>query len=300
MVDGITDGQEFAQGGGDEVTWSATDATSGVRIVRVRLDGVIIDRDLPAGGPFVPGSLEPGSYELFVRAHDVAGNAVTQRLDFTVVAPDTTAPTIAVAGVTDGGTYGDSRVLHIATSASDTESDISRFRVWLDGTRIHDGGDSFEVDLPLWELDLGAHTLEVVAVDAAGNRRTTILTFTVGTSIEDVWTNLDRFTAGGSVTSREATAVTRQLRLAERHLDRGRTAQARTALQRARDQARDIADVDARDLLVRDLTELVRDTAGDGVVPDTSRDATANARALARSSATGPLIVEAPDFLDRD
>jgi hypothetical protein len=74
----------FEAGGADEVTWSATDATSGLRVIRVRLDSVIIDRDLPLGGPFLPGSVEPGEHELFVRAHDNAGNYVTYRFDFTV------------------------------------------------------------------------------------------------------------------------------------------------------------------------------------------------------------------------
>ncbi len=259
-VDGITDGQVFAQGGGDEVTWSATDATSGMRIVRVRLDGVIIDRDLPAGGPFVPGSLEPGSYELFVRAHDVAGNAVTQRLDFTVTPPpDTTKPTITVTGVRNGGTYGDSRVLDIVATATDSESDLDVLRVWLDDDRIHNGDSPFELELGLWDLDLGEHTMKVVARDSAGNRRATTITFTVGTSITDVLINLDRFTEAGLITTREANEVATHVQRAERHLDRFKLAQARTELQKARDKARDIDDDDVQRLLARDLTELIRD-----------------------------------------
>ncbi len=260
VVDGITDGQVFAQGGGDEVTWSATDATSGVRIVRVRLDGVIIDRDLPAGGPFVPGSLEPGSYELFVRAHDVAGNAVTQRLDFTVTPPpDTTRPTITVTGVRNGGTYGDSRVLDIVATATDSESDLDVLRVWLDDDRIHNGDSPFELVLGLWDLDLGEHTMKVVARDSVGNRRATTITFTVGTSITDVLINLDRFTEAGLITTREANEVATHVQRAERHLDRFKLAQARTELQKARDKARDIDDDDVQRLLARDLTELIRD-----------------------------------------
>ncbi len=301
MVDGITDGQEFAQGGGDEVTWSATDATSGVRIVRVRLDGVIIDRDLPAGGPFVPGSLEPGSYELFVRAHDVAGNYTTQRLDFTVTPPpDTTKPTITVTGVRNGGTYGDSRVLDIVATATDSESDLDFLRVWLDDDRIHNGDSPFELELGLWDLDLGEHTMKVVARDSAGNRRATTITFTVGTSITDVFINLDRFTEAGLITTREANEVAKHVQRAERHLDRGRTAQARTELQKARDKARDIDDYDVQRLLARDLTELIRDLNGDGSAANTDKDAAANAKAIEKSNGKAPKFVETPDFLEED
>ena len=301
VVDGITDGQVFAQGGGDEVTWSATDATSGVRIVRVRLDGVIIDRDLPAGGPFVPGSLEPGSYELFVRAHDVAGNYTTQRLDFTVTPPpDTTKPTITVTGVRNGGTYGDSRVLDIVATATDSESDLDFLRVWLDDDRIHNGDSPFELELGLWDLDLGEHTMKVVARDSAGNRRATTMTFTVGTSITDVFINLDRFTEAGLITTREANEVAKHVQRAERHLDRGRTAQARTELQKARDKARDIDDDDVQRLLARDLTELIRDLNGDGSAANTDKDAAANAKAIEKSDGKAPEFVETPDFLEED
>lgn len=257
-VDGIADGQVFVQGDGAEVTWAATDAASGIRVTRVRLDGTIIDGDLPEGGPFVPGDLDIGSYELFIRAHDVAGNFTTQRFDFTVaLPPDTTKPVVTVEGVRDGETYGDSGVLDISVTATDADSDLQFLRVWLDGDRIHNGDSPFAVEIALWELDLGDHTLRVVARDTAGNRRVVRLEFTVSTSITDVLTNLDRVTEAGLVSAREASRVALPVERAERFLDLGKVTLARHLLERARDRAGDIDDDEVQRLMVRDLTELI-------------------------------------------
>ena len=296
QVDGIVDGQTYVQGAGDEVTWSATDDESGVRIIRVRLDGTIIDRDLPLGGPFVPGSLEPGTYELFVRAHDVAGNAVTQRFVFTVVAPpDTTRPTVAVTGVRDGATLGDSRVLDVTVTAGDDGSGLEVLRVWLDDHRIHTGGSPHHLELGLWDLDLGEHTIRAVARDAAGNRRGVRVTFTVGTSTQDVLINLDRFTDAGLVQPDVGDRVARLVARAQVLDERGKTAQARSQLQKARDAARDIDSYDVVRIMVRDINELLADLDGRGRAADTS----AAAATAMRKADRGPAMVETPEALRR-
>lgn len=257
-VAGISDGQEFVAGSDDEVTWSADDATSGVRIVRVRLDGTIIDGDLPDGGSFIPGDAAPGDHELFVRAHDVAGNFTTRRIDFTVVEPpDTTQPQVTIDGVANGAILGDSEVLTVTATATD-DTAVDRVQLNLDGVAIATGASPQQVSLALWELDLGTHALRAIATDTAGNRRARQVEFTVRTTTDDVLINIDRFTDGGFMSTDEAEAVSTHVEKATTHMDRGKIAKARRELQRARDAARDVDNLTIRRLLIRDLEVLIR------------------------------------------
>ncbi|HKJ55114.1 MAG TPA: ThuA domain-containing protein, partial [Nitriliruptoraceae bacterium] len=254
-VDGIADGDEFIAGLGNEVTWSATDATSGLRIIRVRLDGDIIDRDLPDGGPFLPGSVAPGEHELFVRAHDNAGNFVTVRYDFTVV-EDTTGPEVTVSGIDDEATYGVSESLDVTVTAVDDLSGLDSLTVSVDGDEIASGDSPQEFELDLWDLPLGDHTLRVEAVDAIGNTTVVEVDFTTESSYGDLDALIDMLEDDGAISASEADALRRDLAKSESMADKGKAKQARQWIDRAIDTAEGLDDDTASDVLVAALEDL--------------------------------------------
>lgn len=71
-VAGVMEGQTFAAGGSQAVTWTTADVTSGPGPERVDIDGVTVA--LAPGGPFLPGSLLAGQHQLTVDVADQAGN----------------------------------------------------------------------------------------------------------------------------------------------------------------------------------------------------------------------------------
>lgn len=175
--------------------------------------------------------------------------------------PDTTGPEVSVTGIEDGSTHGDSEELVATATAMDDGSGVASVVVRLDGQRLARGDSPQSVTLALWELALGDHQVRVVATDEAGNVTRENVDFTIETSIADVLANLDRFTASGAITAREARAVVLRVELAQRHLDGGRIRPARNQLLHAADKARDIDDDDVRALLLRDLSVLIDDLA---------------------------------------
>lgn len=78
-VTGISNGQHVAAGSTAAVTWSPTDATSGVAATVVTLDGAPY-----ANASLVPGTLVPGDHVLVVTVTDEAGNSASVSVAFTV------------------------------------------------------------------------------------------------------------------------------------------------------------------------------------------------------------------------
>ncbi|MBY5161403.1 ThuA domain-containing protein [Salsipaludibacter albus] len=199
---------------------------------------------------------EDGSHTLDVRA--VRDPEVTEVQSFTMDV-DTTEPTTDIDGVDDGATYGSSEVLDVEVSADDATSGVDTLTVTLDGQVVHDGDATWSATWSLWELDLGGHTLEVDAVDVAGNTTSSSVSFTIETSYDDVLTLLEVLTDAGVITPEEAQDVRDQVNNAERMADKGKDVQEGRALERAIDRAERIDDPDVRALLIRDLQALLDD-----------------------------------------
>ena len=79
-VSGVTDGQTYGDSQDLEIRFSATDGTSGVASVTAKIDG----EPVADGQVIALHDLALGEHTLVVTATDVAGNAVTQSLTFTV------------------------------------------------------------------------------------------------------------------------------------------------------------------------------------------------------------------------
>jgi hypothetical protein len=225
--------------GGVAVTLTATDETSGVARTEVSIDGG--DWVSYAEPVTVTGD---GDHTVAYRSVDRAGVVETEKS--VVFQVDATGPTIVVTGLADGATYGDAESLALAWSATDG-SGVESTSAALDGQAIQPG------TVALHTLALGAHTLEVRAVDTAGNTSTVTLGFTVDTSIVDLRGHLRRQLAEGVLSVKAFGDLDKILSQAEVALASGNADKARKALQSfVRTASKSVPDAAARALLVRD------------------------------------------------
>ena len=157
-----------------EVTWTATDPTSGIDHFEVSLDG-----GTPVVLPATATShtftgLADGAHTIAVKAFDVAANSQTESVGVTV---DTTLPSLSITSPVPGVIGGSSSV-KVTWSAADATSGIDRYEVSLDG--------GTPVVLPATATSHtftgvadGAHTITVKAFDLAGNSAAASVDITV-------------------------------------------------------------------------------------------------------------------------
>lgn len=225
--------------GGVAVTLAAADETSGVARTEVSIDGG--DWASYTEPVTVTGD---GDHTVAYRSVDRAGVVETEKS--VVFQVDATGPTIVVTGLADGATYGDAESLALAWSATDG-SGVESTSAALDGQAIQPG------TVALHTLALGAHTLEVRAVDTAGNTSTVTLGFTVDTSIVDLRGHLRRQLAEGVLSVKAFGDLDKILSQAEVALASGNADKARKALQSfVKTASKSVPDAAARALLVRD------------------------------------------------
>ena len=164
-------------GSGVLIAWSASDDQSGLDYLEVSLDdGAPIVLEATATGYTFLG-LEDGSHTVEVRAVDVAGNAQTASVDFTV---DTVPPTLSILSPGSEAILDMSRV-EVAWVAEDITSGVDRFEVVLDGgaPTVLLGASTV---LVFSEMSDGPHTVEVRAIDGAGHGALASVDFVVDTA----------------------------------------------------------------------------------------------------------------------
>lgn len=236
---------------GATVTVAATDATSGVLRTEVKVDDGVWQ---PYTGPVTV--TDAGTHTVGYRSVDVAGNAEADRSVEVVVEGtpprDTTAPTVAVTGVTDKATYGDSRRPDVAWTATDAGSGVATVTASLDGAAIQPGV------LELWRLPLGSHTLTVTATDRAGNSATTSVVFTTRTSFTDLRRLVKQFADDGEIKSKVEKRLLRHLTLADRWVEKGKDGKAVMELKGFKKDAQDVRDNAVRAALKRDADWLIK------------------------------------------
>ena len=143
-----------------------------------------------------------GERVLAYRSTDVAGNLeAAKELRVTL---DSTAQVLVVSGIADGRSYGDSLDLVLGVQASDPGG-VTLMETTLYGEAVEPG------PLVLHELDLGIHSVVVVAEDAAGNRSTQTVRFVVSTSFSDVSRLLTRFDAEDRLSAGDTRSLLRHL-----------------------------------------------------------------------------------------
>jgi hypothetical protein len=121
----------------------------------------------PCGDTAVRSGLATGQHRFEARVRDAAGNvSPVAGEDFTVGAPDTTAPRTTLTGGPGEGAVVASRTARLTASSSEEGGTLE---CTVDGRRT----DCVDGRLELVDLTAGAHRVSVVAVDAAGNRDAT-------------------------------------------------------------------------------------------------------------------------------
>ena len=178
-------------------TYIVAQATDNVAVSSVRffLDGVSMGSK---AAPTVPGGSSyqwkwdttlaaAGQHTLSSIAADAAGNQTASApVTVNVALADTQAPTALVSAPPAGATVGGTAV-YITASATDNVS-VASVRFFLDGVSmgsktapINPGGSTYQWKWNTTSVSKGAHVLNVVTTDAAGNQTTSApLTVTVG------------------------------------------------------------------------------------------------------------------------
>jgi hypothetical protein len=149
-----------------DVAVSATDAQSGVSVIRYTLDGSTPTAASPAySGPFTLSATTTVKY----RAWDNAGNVEATKSQ--VVRIDLTSPTVAVTSPSDGATVTGN--VKITASAADSASGVAQVSFYADGVLIGTARSApYSVTWNTKKVTRGQHTLWAVAQDVAGNTQT--------------------------------------------------------------------------------------------------------------------------------
>ena len=151
----------------------------GVTKVELRANGNLVATDSVAPYQFSwdTSTSANGSVTLTTVAYDAAGNSKTSTAIVVNVAnnvvADTTPPTVAITNPGNGSQV--SGNLTVVANASDNAGATGiKQSLYIDGVLVVSGsGASLSYNWNTRKANAGAHTLQVVAQDAAGNRTTT-------------------------------------------------------------------------------------------------------------------------------
>jgi hypothetical protein len=159
------------------ITWTATDATSGIDHFELALDGGAA-LTLPGGTrAYVLADVPDGPHLLRIRAVDAAGNAAAVTV---AVMVDTTPPLVSITGPT-GESVVTSTVATVTWTASDAASGIDHITISVDGGATSTLSATATSQI-LTDLANGAHTATVTVFDRAGHSSASTVTFRVATT----------------------------------------------------------------------------------------------------------------------
>src|SRR2546422_357105 len=160
-----------------QMTWTASDAVSGLGHFEISLDGgpsmirAATVRDITFSG------LSDASHTVTVTGFDQVGHS---RIVSTTFVVDTVAPIVAISSPAGGASVPTSSVT-VTWTASDAGSGIDHITISVDGGAATTLSAS-ATSQTLTGLADGAHTVTVTVVDRAGNSETATRTFHVDTS----------------------------------------------------------------------------------------------------------------------
>lgn len=158
------------------VTWTATDAGTGISRYEIVLDGGD-PRTLPSSDTSDSlTDLSEGPHTVEVTAFDGAGRSTTASREFLV---DVTAPEVSI--VSPSGDYLGSSTIEVQWSSGDSGSGLVSIEVKLDDqepVRL----PTTQTSYPLTGVTDGPHTIRVTVTDAAGNSATTARSVTIDTA----------------------------------------------------------------------------------------------------------------------
>jgi hypothetical protein len=153
-------------------SWNVTDATSGVDLVQIRLDGGDWT-NVSAVATHEYTDLISNNHSFQVRAVDVVGNVGLMSVEFIV---DMVAPEVVITFPAADASLS-AAVITATWTATDPLSGIANISVMVDGGApvfLDASATSYPMTLPA-----GAHTFAVKAVDGVGNEATATVSFVV-------------------------------------------------------------------------------------------------------------------------
>lgn len=157
------------------LAWLAATDTggSGLAGYRVTLDGAVIATpDAPTTSLAVPSPLAEGRHSWSVTALDGAGNSTTSAT-WTFWVDHTPPGTFSITRPAAGAILGTRRPLVSWSAAADADSGVASYRLVVDGGIDRTVGPAARSARIAELLRNGVHTVRLVAVDRAGNTRTT-------------------------------------------------------------------------------------------------------------------------------
>ena len=176
-----SDGQNFPDVPSDvSVTWTGSDNYEldhyEVRCYNSSWDSGWINVYLNMS--YVFSNLGSGSYTAEVKAYDTAGNTDTDTVSFSVGTSDTNPPTVTITSPSDGSVF-DTDSITVQWTSNDAESGINHHEIYLDGSAVDTNIPASQTSYTLTGLGDGSHTIEVRAVDGAGNTGSDSVSITI-------------------------------------------------------------------------------------------------------------------------
>lgn len=170
------------------VSGSAADADGNLGLVRLLVDGNLVQQSDYNGGNASNGSVAgsvtvgAGTHTVQVTATDTQLLSAVANSSFTVQAAPNSAPTAALSAPANGAVMAmalgaNSMTVRVIGSGADIDSNLSGLQLRLDGAVVANvGGGAIDTNIT---VGAGAHTLQLVATDAAGATGTASVSFTV-------------------------------------------------------------------------------------------------------------------------
>ncbi|GAA3208720.1 ThuA domain-containing protein [Dactylosporangium siamense] len=208
---------------------SATDAANGVQRLEYRLGNTAPFQTATSAASPYPSTLtgsaqitQQGTTTVGYRA--VGGDGSAEAVRTITVRIDTVAPVVSWPGIVDGHVGHTATLIPTRTDPAPGSGGVFIHRMWIDQT------ETTPLPVATSTLATGAHTISVVASDAAGNAARFDQTFVVTTSFADLDTLIGRFVTSGAISADLAADLRAKLTEAASLADAGNTNQAKRAL----------------------------------------------------------------------
>lgn len=176
------------------VEWTANDATTAIAQFRIRLDLGVIQSLSGTARSHAFMAVPDGPHRVTLTAVDDAGNEATSAVNLTI---DATAPAVAIISPAEGANLGTGSV-SITWTAVDGTSSLAGFQIRLDADAPEELPGSARSHTFAAVSD-GSHTVDLIAIDSAGNEATDTVTVTVDTT--DPTLSISRPAQGSTLTS---------------------------------------------------------------------------------------------------
>nr|BFE57831.1 hypothetical protein GCM10020063_023570 [Dactylosporangium thailandense] len=242
---------------------SATDGVGGVQRLEYRLGNTAPFQTAAAAGAPYPGALagsvkitQEGSTTVGYRA--VSGDNSVETTRTITVRIDTVAPVVSWPGIVAGKVGHTATLIPTRTDPAPGSGGVFIQKMWIDQT------ETTPLPVKTSTLSTGAHTISVVASDAAGNAARFDQTFVVTTSFGELGALIDGFASDGSIDAGLAAGLHAKLNEAASLAGAGNANQAKRALNQFVATAQGGSQSgQVRDTLVGDARYLQQQVAGE-------------------------------------